>query len=151
MKTRIKKLSLGALILITGVVFSSFIGNNKESNGENNWGAVYNYVSENICKPIRIASPKSKKSTDQFSRCPSGYTPEFVTEDDDVKKENFVYGTVAFYRGCNPTYVCDFKVCVDKGIALVKSKGSEKYTTVDNWLAQKKKKQEQKDIVMKAL
>ena len=98
-----------------------------------------------------MASAQRKKGADQFSRCPSGYTPEFTTKDDDVKKENFVFGTVELYRGCTPTYVCDFKVCVDKGIALVKSKESKTYITVANWLDQKKKKQEQKEIVLKAL
>lgn len=142
------------MVIITSVVFSSFIGTNKERVGDDKWeeyAVVYKYVSNNICKPIRIASAKSKKSTNQFSRCPSGYTPEISTKDDDVKKENFVYGTIELYNGCSPIYICDFKVCVNKGIALVKSKASETYITVDNWLAQKEKKQEQKDIVLKAL
>lgn len=151
-----KRISLGLIAMITGVLLSSFIGkeNKQISSDENNWKeyrAVNSFVYKTVCEPIRVASPKSKMSVNKFSRCASGFTPEITTKEEDVKKENFVYGTIQEYKGCSPTYVCDFKVCVDKGVALVKSKNSDNYVTVNEWLVAKKKQQQQKDIVLKSL
>jgi hypothetical protein len=72
-----------------------------------------------------------------FSRCPSGYQSVLATKDDAVKTSNYVYGRINFYSGCSPKYVCSFKVNVDKGIAMVKTKDMKEYVAVSDWLQKK--------------
>ena len=92
---------------------------------------VYAFVEQNITTAIK---QKTQIKTSHFSRCPSGYQPDFLADYKDVKTDKEVLGSIELYRGCSPKHVCDFKVCVAKKIALVKSKDSEEYITVKEWL-----------------
>jgi hypothetical protein len=100
------------------------------------YAEVFNYVTEYICKPIRsqLKANYSNNPKDYFSRCPSGYQSRIVTARDSVTTNRYVSGKILFYRGCAPREVCVFKVCVDSGFAVVRSKGGE-YMSVEKWIA----------------
>lgn len=157
MKTKMKRAGLGLAVLMTVVVFSSFVNKiqqvkRSEPTGDpetekwEQYRKVSKFVMKKICNPIAASSGRGY-SAKEFSRCPSGYQPEFTT--DDVKSADIAYGTVQLYSGCTPKYVCDFKVCVDKEYAMVKSKNSKEYITVEEWLLEQKKQQPQKKDVVK--
>ncbi len=106
------------------------------------WSKVQAFVDEKICNAI-IENEKSKGrniNIQSFSRCPSGYEPNIITKHEAVKTDKFVFGKINFYKGCSPKYICDFKVCVDKGTALVKTKEMEEYIPVNEWLSKKDSK-----------
>ena len=103
------------------------------------WNKVRAFVDLNITTAIKQKT-NSKIKANHFSRCPSGYQPEFVADSKDVKTDREVFGTLELYKGCAPEHVCDFKVCVAKKIALVKSKDADEYVTVKEWLAKKESK-----------
>lgn len=157
MKTKMKKISLGLVVLMAGVVFSSFIGKKSkknvvpEINESEKYESVSAFVFKRVCDPIRAANPKNRGNVKSFSRCPSGYFPSMAEDVDDKKTDAFVYGTVELYKGCSPQYVCDFKVCVNKNYAMVKSKGSKEYTTVSEWISEQKRQQQKKEVVVKLL
>lgn len=98
---------------------------------------VLEYVEANICTPMRnkLKAGYGSNPKDYFSRCPSGYEPEFVLATDSVTTDRFVTGKILFYKGCVPKDVCRFKVCVDKGFAVVRSKNSKEYMSVSKWIA----------------
>ncbi len=98
------------------------------------------FVELNITTPIKQKN-NSKIKANNFSRCPSGYQSEFLVNDyKDVKTDREVLGTIELYKGCEPENICDFKVCVAKKIALVKSHDADEYMTVNEWLATKENK-----------
>ncbi|HWY11067.1 MAG TPA: hypothetical protein VN026_07070 [Bacteroidia bacterium] len=103
------------------------------------WTKVHDFVDEKICNVI-IENEKSKGHDIQihnFSRCPSGYESNIASKQEDVKVDKFVFGKINFYKGCSPKYICDFKVCVAKGTALVKTKDMNEYVPVAEWLGKK--------------
>ena len=152
MKTSIKKISLPALVAAAGLILCSFtfISNKTEkraittnsASGEDwsEWYKVQEFVDAKIVDAIRESekSKGHKVNFNSFSRCPSGYESTIASKKPDVTRENFVFGKVHLYRGCSPKYVCDFKVCVNKNIALVKTKEMSEYVTVSDWLITKK-------------
>ena len=74
---------------------------------------------------------------ESFSRCPSGYNSTIAGKRETVKKDADVFGTIILYKGCSSKHICDYKVCVEKGVALVKNKDAEEYVTVKEWLEKK--------------
>ena len=106
------------------------------------WTKVHDFVDEKICNVI-IENEKSKGHNvhvQSFSRCPSGYESNIATKQENVKVDKFVFGKINFYKGCSPKYICDFKVCVAKGTALVKTKEMTEYIPVADWLGKKETK-----------
>lgn len=103
------------------------------------WTKVHEFVDEKICNVI-VENEKSKGhkvNMQSFSRCPSGYESNIATKHEAVKTDKYVYGKINFYKGCSPKYICDFKVCVAKGTALVKTKEMPEYIPVAEWLEKK--------------
>ncbi|MBA3664255.1 MAG: hypothetical protein H0W61_08610 [Bacteroidetes bacterium] len=140
MKTssRIAKACLLVVAITSGIVLSSFTGTKETAGttGLKNYEEYYkvrDFVQEKICSVIRKQKPASGKMS-SFSRCPSGYESQIAGELDSVKVDHFTYGKINLYKGCSPTYVCDFKVCMSKGFAEVKSKGMKDYMSVEKWL-----------------
>lgn len=144
MKTTLTKIVLLGIAGAIAFALCSFKANvsttdvNVSTNAaEDEWAEYYkvqDFVQANITKPIseKNTSPKSKMSA--FSRCPSGYQPEFMADYKEVKTDKEVTGKLELYRGCSPKHICDFKVNVAKKIALVRSNDSEEYVTVNEWL-----------------
>lgn len=153
MKTNTLKTVCILVILISGLLASSFTNNKvKETTHSlnNNWeeyNKVREYVSENICTPLseHLNINHSKSAIKYFGRCPSGYEPEIQMVVDSVRTNRFVNGSIVFYKGCTPNYVCHFKVFVTKGFAVVRSKGSKEYMSVNEWI--KLKNENSKAIV----
>jgi hypothetical protein len=152
MKTPITKISLFGIALIVGIALSSFtfkkVNAYKKSNSmvtiKSNWdeyNKVNEFVRKNICSVIRQneSGNNGGSKLDYISRCPSGYQPQIADNVDSVKVDRIVYGKINNYKGCSRNYVCDFKVCVSKGIALVKTKEMKEYVNVKEWLAKKDK------------
>jgi hypothetical protein len=149
MKTKIRKIIAVATALVgIGMLSSYTIQAKKEAKlgttvNLNDQQEVYNFIRENISIPIseklklKEVAPTDEK-TKYFSRCPSGYTPRILTKHDSVKTNAFVSGKVFYYKGCEPIYICDFKVCVDKHFIVVRTKG-EDYKSVSAWIAEKNK------------
>lgn len=137
MKTRsnIAKAALMIAIAATGIVLSSFTGTKKTTAIKNyeEYNKVREFVHNNICNPIR-EKEGSKVNADAFSRCPSGYHSKIAGHIDSVKVDQFTYGKVNLYKGCAAKYVCDFKVCVSKNIAEVKTKEMTEYVSVNIFL-----------------
>lgn len=143
------KISLMALTALVVIGMSSFVVKNAEKNnapeisGKNaeadEWSKVYTFVNDKICTAIEQSDEQNGKHVklNYFSRCPSGYESVLATQGDAVKTGSFVYGKIEFYRGCSPKYICNFKVCVDKDIALVKTKDMKEYIAVKDWLQRK--------------
>lgn len=106
--------------------------------GSEDYHDVYAYVREHICQPIG-AGLKGVKSdpVNHFSRCPSGYEPQFVTKAVTIKTDQIVSGKILLHRGCNSKYICHFKVCVSTGFAVVRSADSQEYMSVQKWLTMK--------------
>jgi hypothetical protein len=137
MKIKIKR-NRGLLsALLMGFIFSSFtirktdipenIGGTSESD------KVVVYTNQIVCTPIRRSFEKEFNQK-IFSRCWSGYAPQF-TSAQPLKTDDFVYGAIIYTAGCSsPEYICYFKICVDKGYAAVRSKGSDEYVSIDEWL-----------------
>ena len=103
------------------------------------WNKVRAFVKENIQNKISAEDKEYAKRAkmESFSRCPSGYNSTIAGKRETVKTDGDVFGTIVLYKGCSPKHICDYKVCVDKGIALVKSKDAEEYVTVKEWLEKK--------------
>ena len=99
------------------------------------WQEVQEFVDKKISKPVQERAPKRNPKVMAFSRCPSGYHSDFVS--DSVLVDRYVYGEINNYTGCNPTQICSFKVNVKKNIALVKGKGDKQYIAVKDWLEKK--------------
>lgn len=136
----IVKTALLIAVLATGIVLCSFTGSKNISKikttgltNDEEYYKVRSFIQENICNVIR-KKQGSGTSSKSFSRCPSGYQSNIAGDIDSVKTEKFTYGTINLFKGCSPTYVCDFKVCVAKGIAEVRSKDMKEYVTVAAWL-----------------
>jgi hypothetical protein len=142
MKTNITKISLILLVFAVAITLSSFTGSKKMHVAaktvtikyESEYAAVRAFVEENITTPIRDQGTGNGVKIKSFSRCPSGYRSNIAGSSDSVKTSKFAYGKINLYKGCSPTHVCDFRVCVDKGIAEVKNKGEKEYITVREWL-----------------
>lgn len=153
MKTNNLKAAFILVILISGLLSSSFTNSKvKETSNSlnNNWeeyNKVREYISENICAHLsnNLNVSHGKSAIKYFGRCPSGYEPEITIAMDSVRTNRFVNGTIVFYKGCTPNYVCHFKVLVDKGFAVVRSKGSKEYMSVTEWI--KLKNENSKAIV----
>jgi hypothetical protein len=104
------------------------------------WNKVNEFIDKNIVSEIAKNDKENKRvKTDFFSRCPSGYNSQIVGQYEEVKTDRDVRGKVVFYKGCGQKYICDFKVCVDKGEALVKNKDASDYMSVKEWIADKNK------------
>lgn len=103
------------------------------------WNEVRTFVRENIQNPISAADKEHVKRAkmEYYSRCPSGYNSTIAGKRETVKKNADVFGTIVLYKGCSSKYICDYKVCVDKNIALVKNKDEEEYVSVQEWLEKK--------------
>jgi hypothetical protein len=145
MKTTLTKIALLGIAGAIAFALSSFKNEvsttkvNKKSVVEDEyaeWNKVRAFVDLNITTAIKQKTNVKIKSN-SFSRCPSGYQPDFLADYEDVKTDREVLGSLELYRGCAPEHICDFKVCVNKKIALVKSKDSNEYITVKEWLAKK--------------
>jgi hypothetical protein len=104
------------------------------------WNKVQAFVDENITDPIADKDKNSSGKMSAFSRCPSGYQSDILAEAKDVKTDKMIFGSIVYYRGCSPKTICDYKVCVDKNIALVKNHGAKEYMSVNEWLASKETK-----------
>ena len=145
MKSSILKTSL--VLAISTIALCSFTNRdsfanpktNKSISSEEESTKVYAYINNNITSELRKALPKKNVKAMSFSRCPSGLNTD-ITNDDKVTADEVMYGTINNYVGCKREYVCDFKVCVNKKIALVKSKDDTEYITVQDWLKQKNTK-----------
>ncbi len=145
MKTMLTKIALLGIAGAIAFALCSFTNNvstttfNTKTVGEDEWAEwnkVRAFVDLNITTAIKQRS-NTKIKTNSFSRCPSGYQPEFIADYKDVKTDKEVFGSLELYRGCAPEHICDFKVCVNKKIALVKSKGDQEYVSVKEWLEEK--------------
>ena len=103
------------------------------------WNEVRTFVKENIQNQISAVDKENAKRAkmEYYSRCPSGYSSTIAGKRETVKKDTDVFGTIVLYKGCASKYICDYKVCVAKNIALVKNKGDEEYVTVKEWLEKK--------------
>lgn len=103
------------------------------------WNEVRAFVKENIQNQISAVDKENAKRAkmESFSRCPSGYNSTIAGKRETVKKDSDVFGTIILYKGCLSKHICDYKVCVDKKIALVKNKGEEEYIPVKEWLEKK--------------
>lgn len=153
MKTNNLKTAFILVILISGLLSSSFTNSKvKESTYSlnNNWeeyNKVREFISENICTHLsnNLNVSHANNVIKYFGRCPSGYVPEIQVAVDSVRTNRFVNGTIVFYKGCTPNYVCHFKVFVEKGFAVVRSKGSKQYMSVNEWI--KLKNENSKAIV----
>jgi hypothetical protein len=148
MKTTLTKIALLGLAGAIAFALCSFKANvstvnvNPTSvNGDEyaEWNAVRNFVKENIQNQIAAADKENAKRAkmEYYSRCPSGYNSTIAGKREVVKKDADVFGTIVLYKGCSSKHICDYKVCVDKNIALVKNKGDEEYVTVKEWLEKK--------------
>jgi hypothetical protein len=131
-------------------VTSSFSG--IKNNTENlsvfgNWeeySKVQSFAYENICKPFsdNLKGSRNSDPAKMFSRCPSGYMPQITTVEDSVKTDRFVNGRIFFHKGCEPKEICYFKICVAKKFAMVRSKESTEYMSVNDWIKLKSGKSE---------
>jgi hypothetical protein len=101
------------------------------------WNKVQAFVDANITEPIAEKNKNTSNKMSSFSRCPSGYQSDILADVKDVKTDKVVLGSIVYYRGCSPKTICDYKVCVEKNIALVKHEGTKEYIPVKEWLAQK--------------
>lgn len=103
------------------------------------WDKVRAFVKENIQNKISASDKENTKRAkmEYYSRCPSGYNSTIAGKRETVKTDGDVFGTIVLYKGCSSKHVCDYKVCVDKGTALVKNKGDEEFVTVAEWLDKK--------------
>ena len=149
MKTNIRKAGLLSIIAVATIALCSFTISNKENEktitkvtAEDewaDWNKVHDYVNKKICKEIIKHDKANGMSVplNSFSRCPSGYEPAIAGEAENVSCAAYVYGKINLFKGCSPKYVCNFKVCVDKGIAKVKTPGMDEYMNVADWLATK--------------
>src|ERR1043166_6622508 len=105
------------------------------------YGEVLAFVSEKIVTPISKSRGTGNMKMSAFSRCPSGYQSRLAGDYDSAKVDRFVFGKVRLYKGCSGNNVCDFKVCVNKNIALVRTDDTEEFVTVKDWLNGKRKKE----------
>ena len=148
MKITIAKIGLLALAAGIALALSSFKkaeittiklkAENVVSASESDWDEwqkVSDFVDKAISKEVRKHDGKKASKTAIFSRCPSGYEPNFTS--DSVKVDRYVYGKLNNYIGCRANYVCNFKVNVTKKIALVKGKDETEYIAVKDWIQKK--------------
>lgn len=103
------------------------------------WNEVRAFVKEHVQNPIASVDKENTKRVkmEYYSRCPSGYNTTIAGKREVVKKDLEVFGTIVLYKGCSPKHICDYKVCVDKNIAVVKNKGDKDYMSVQEWLDKK--------------
>jgi len=146
MRTNLKKTGLPALAAAAAIVLCSFTYTTKESEkiktsvateseDWSEWHKVQEFVSAKVVTVISESRSKGHATNfNSFSRCPSGYESTLAGKKPEVTCEKIVYGKVHLFRGCSPKYVCDFKVCVNKELALVKSGDMTDYVTVAEWL-----------------
>lgn len=140
MKTNFLKIGIIIVGSVAAMMLTSFT-NETEKNTSlkistvNDENEVYEFVWEHICNPMNEQiKEKGNASIKNFSRCPSGYNDVITTKQDSIKPERFVNGKIEYYRGCSPSYVCDFKVCVTKNFAMLKPKGSTEYISVNEFI-----------------
>lgn len=159
MKTKVTKIGLLVLAILVGIALNSFTivkSNTKikktpmveatETVVMRNWeeyNKVNEYVRKNICNVIRESNKAANgnEKGSYMSRCPSGYQSNITDNGDSVSVDKIVYGKINYYKGCGRNYICDFKVCVNKGIAEVKTKEMKEYVPVKEWLSSKESKQ----------
>lgn len=96
---------------------------------------VQEFVMQNICEVLEkdLNRGNGSISSNHFSRCPSGYSPNITTKKDSVTPDRYVNGRIVLYRGCSSEYVCDFKVCKSNNFIMVRSKGSS-YMSLRAWI-----------------
>lgn len=147
MKTAIAKIGLLALATGIAIALSSFrkaettkapaIAASASSDNDSweEWQKVSSFVYANISKEMQKHDTHKPSKTSMFSRCPSGYQPNYTS--DSVKVDRFVYGKLNNYTGCHATYVCSFKVNVNQKVALIKGKDEEEYMAVKDWVKKK--------------
>ncbi len=123
------------IIAFTLCSFSNSVNKTSLVRSGNDYGEVYEFIYEHVCKPISERPAKKENAVKYFGRCPSGYDANISTKTDSVKVDRYVNGSIVKYVGCSPKYICDFKVCVAKGFAVVRDKGSKDYISVSEWIA----------------
>ena len=110
--------------------------------GSEEYYEVRNFVQKKICMVLSKNDADAGIKLKYFGRCPSGYQSAIADARDSVKLDKYVYGKIKLYEGCRGNYVCDFKVCVNKNSAELKSAEMTEYVSVDEWLKSKGKKKE---------
>lgn len=144
MKTPTKKITAAFSVLSCLLLLSSYTLNPASAPAETSnssideYYEVYSFIEQRICLPMydSIKVRPGRGSGKEFSRCPSGYEPVFAIKSDSVKTGSFVNGRIVYYRGCNPSYICHFKVCVSKNFVMIKSGGGD-YLSVGAWIKRK--------------
>jgi hypothetical protein len=142
MKNTIVKIGLLALAVVIAIAMCSFTTENSSTKVSNavlndweEWEKVNDFVNSTITVPVQKKDNHKPSKAAMFSRCPSGYEPNYSS--DSVKVDRFVYGKLNNYVGCSPKYICHFKVNVNKKIALVRGKDETEYIAVKDWLEKK--------------
>lgn len=142
MKTTIVKIGLLAIAVVIAIAMSSFTSGNSNKplatvalSDWEEWEQVNEFVTKSITKEVQKRDNYKPSKSSMFSRCPSGYEPNYSS--DSVKVDRYVYGKLNNYVGCSPKYICHFKVNVNKKIALVKGKDEKDYVAVKDWLQKK--------------
>lgn len=101
----------------------------------------YNFIKTNIInKIVEQKDPKQLKA-EMFSRCPSGYRHRFA--EGYNSESRIAEGKIINYKGCQGVDVCKFKIDMDKGIAMVSNLEEDNFVSVDTWLLDDEKAQNQ--------
>lgn len=153
MKSMFKKTAIVPLLAAATVLFSSFYSV-KVAGSNRKWEEyqkVYSFLNEQVCNRFedQLLLKGMKGKAGMFSRCPSGYEPNFAMPADSVRTDRYVNGKIAYYRGCSPNPICDFKVCVDKQFIVVRSPGSTVWSSVGDWIALQNRKTNKTEVLQK--
>lgn len=132
MKITNKKISWVFLSFLVCMVFSSFVLIDREPDTYSELSNLEQEEKVMLFTITAICNPMNS-----LTRCFGDYFPDMNCKSDLIRSNRVVEGTIVLNNGCYRSYVCDFKVCADKGYAMVRSKGSKEYVSVQEWLKTK--------------
>lgn len=144
MNTSLRSVKTALLAAACLTFFSAYTPQAHFVKSKDEYSAVLDFIYDNICIPLENGvkeEPAKNISVKVFSRCPSGYDPNILSKTDSVTTDRFVNGKIVYYKGCNPYYVCNFKVCVNRNFVMLRS-GSKEYVSVNTWIQRRNAKTE---------
>lgn len=97
--------------------------------------AVHRFVRTNIIS--KMDGLRGDMKVKMYSRCPSGFTQRMA--ENQLNTDGFIYGSILEWKGCETDNYCEYKINIEKNIALLRDKKLTKFQPVASYVAAKKK------------
>lgn len=128
-------LALPFLAIISVIAFAPTVHAHNGKPGIDK-AAVYQFVRTNIIS--KMDGLRGDVKVKMYSRCPSGGFTQRMAEN-QLNTDGFIYGNILEWKGCETDEFCEYKINMEKNIALLRDKKLTKFQPVASYVAAKKK------------